>query len=173
MKAPRITLASIGMAILILAIDFAIVRAAFLNDGPDTWPFFALLLLPMINVLLIKLYRLRRRARRTAGALGFTIAGSAGTITLFLAGLIAPGTILNLFRAIYRPIALASIRGLTRLLGNAAMQSWPMELTRALAFEILLPIAMFCAPLLIVAVLGGWLARRAGSGRPIAAARIG
>lgn len=173
MKGPRITLASIGIVILILAIDFAIVRAALLNNGPDPWPIFALGLLPMLDVLLVSLYRLRQRAQRTAGAIGFTIVGSAGTITLFATGLIAPEPVLELISAICRPVARTSVRELTRLLGNAAIQSRPMELTLVIAFEILLPVALFCAPPLIIAVLGGQLARRARAGRPMEVATIG
>jgi hypothetical protein len=164
MKAPRITLASIGMAILILAIDFAIVRAAFLSAGPEVWPFFALSSLLMIDVLLINHYRLRRRARRTAGA--------AGTIALFVACLIAPGRASDLVHAICRSVGLAGYRGLIRLLRYSTMQSRPMVLATVIVFEILLPVALFSAPPLIVAAIVGRLARRinwtgANSGVPV------
>ena len=173
MTLPRLSLATIGFAISVLAIDLAVIREAFRGPDLEGWTFFALLLLPMLDALLIALYRLRRRGRRTAGAVGFFGAGSVATLVVFVAGLGAPETALGLLRSVGRPIALASINGLTRLLGNAAMQHWGMQLTVGVAFEVLFPIAFFCALPLLVALLGGWLGRCLRPVPSIASAGLG
>ena len=95
MKSSGISVAAIGFAILVIAIDFAVIRAAFLSPGsegwepgsPPTarhagraqflspgahgWAVFAFFLLPMIDALLIGVYRLRRRGDHTAGTVGY------------------------------------------------------------------------------------------------------
>ena len=47
-------------------------------------------------------------------------------------------------RAIGRPITMGTMNGMTRYLGNAAMQSTIMQLTLGIAFEVLFPMAFFC-----------------------------
>ena len=160
MTFPRFSLASIGFAILVLAIDFAVIRVEFSGYGSGEWGILALLSLPMLDAVLIAMYRLRRRANRTIGAMGFFITGTTATLVVFVSSLIAPETAFGMLRAIGRPIALASMNGLTRLFGNAAMQQWSMQLTLGIAFELLFPMAFFCLPPLLVALLGGWLAPR-------------
>lgn len=123
MKFPRFSLASIGFLILVLAIDFAVIRIAFRSPSFEGCATFALLLLPMFDALMIALYRLRRPERRSARSIGFFIAGTVAIFVVFVSCLVAPDTALGLLRAIGRPIALASLNGLTRLFGNAAMQS--------------------------------------------------
>jgi hypothetical protein len=164
MKFPRFTLGSIGFAILVLGVDFAVIRLAFRNPAFDGWETFALLLLPMFDILMIALYRLRRPGRRSTRAIGFLLAGTLATLVVFVACLVAPETALGMLRAIGRPIAEGSVNGLTRLLGNAAMQSWGTQLTLGVAFELLFPLAFFCLPPLLFALLGGWLTRRISAG---------
>ena len=142
MKASRLSVAAIGFAILVIAIDFAVIRAAFLSSmsegwgepgvrllphmladpifgpGPKGWAVFAFFLLPMIDALLIGVYRLRRRGDRTAGTVGFVIAGSAATLAVFTSCLISPGTAIGMVTPISRPIALASFHALARLFGE-------------------------------------------------------
>ena len=141
MKAPKLTVAAIGFAILVIAMDFAVIRAAFLagpgwgepgarllphmlanpifGPGPKGWAVFAFFLLPMIDALLIGVYRLRRRGDHTAGTLGYVIAGSVATLAVFTSCLISPGTAIGLSMPISRRIALASFQGLARLSGNS------------------------------------------------------
>src|SRR5277367_5508105 len=104
MKASRLSVAAIGFAILVIAIDFAVILAAFLSPGPKGWgepgvrllphmladpifgpgprgwAVFAFFLLPMIDALLIGVYRLRLRGDHTAGTLGYVVAGSVATL---------------------------------------------------------------------------------------------
>jgi hypothetical protein len=159
-KLPRFSLASIGFLILVLAIDFAVIRIAFRDPSFESWATFAFLLLPMLDALLIALYRLRRPVRRSTRAIGFFIAGAVATLVVFVSCLVAPDVALRMLRAVGRPIALASTNGLTRLFGNAAMQSWGAQLTLGVAFELVFPIAFFCFPPLLVALLGRWVAPR-------------
>src|SRR5438552_4185113 len=106
MKSSGISVAAIGFAILVIAIDFAVSRAAFLSPGSggwaepgrpllpgmlaarflslgrEGWAVFAFFLLPMIDALLIGVYRLRRRGDQTAETAGFVIAGSVATLAV-------------------------------------------------------------------------------------------
>jgi len=159
-KLPRFTLASIVFLVLILAIDFGIIRAAFRSLRFEDWSITALWLLPMIDALLIGLYRLRRRERRTGRALGFLVAGSAATAATFVSSCVAPEAFLGMLRAVGRPIFEATSNGLTRWMGNAAMQTTAVQLLLGISFELLVPIAFFCGPALVAALLGGWLAGR-------------
>jgi hypothetical protein len=173
MKFPRFSLASIGFVILVLAIDFAVIRVAFRSFVLEGWATFAFLLLPMLDAILVALYRLRQRGRRTFGAIGFLVTGTVATLAVFVSCVIAPEMAIDMLRAIGRPIAMTSINGLTRLFGNAVMQQWGMQLTLGVVFEILLPMAFFCSPPLLIAILGGWLTPRLGPGQRIASARLG
>src|SRR5436309_719933 len=113
MKTSGLSVAAIGFAILVIAIDFAVIRAAFLIPGsggwaepgrpllpgmlaarllrpsPEGWAVFAFYLLPMIDALLIGVYRLRRRGDHTARTFGYVIAGSVATLAVFTSCLIS------------------------------------------------------------------------------------
>jgi hypothetical protein len=112
-----------------------------------------------INALLIGAYRLRRRGVHTAGTVGFVIAGSAATSAVFTSCLISPGTAIGMLTPISRPIALASFHALARLFGNAAWPNHGLEWTYVVIFAVLIPIAFFCIPPLLVAIIGGRVAR--------------
>jgi hypothetical protein len=160
MKLPRVSLVSIEFVIVVLAVNFGIMRALYDSSAEGGWALSAFLLLPMINILIIGLFRLLRRDRRTPRAIGFLTVGSAASLAVFTSCVAAPGTMFDALRAIGRPIALGTMNGMTRYLGNAAMQSTIMQLTLGIAFEVLFPMAFFCLPPLVAAVSGGWLAHR-------------
>jgi hypothetical protein len=160
LKFPRFSLATIAFAILIVAADLAIVRHVFFSQRLTNLVIFALLLLPMLNVMMIGLYGLRLRERRTARAVGFLIGGSAMTFVIFAFGQIAPDRAGDLLRFVGRPIAGGIIQALTRLVGSAAMQSNAMQLTVGITFEILLPVGLVCLPSIFAALVCGWLASR-------------
>jgi hypothetical protein len=169
MKFPRFSLAAIGFAILVIAVDFAVIRSAFRNNvNFEGWAIFAFLLLPMLDALMFALYRLRRPGRRSARAIGFFVSGTVATLVVFVSCLIAPDSALGMLRAVGRPIALASLSGLTRLFGSAALRSWAAQLTLGVTFELVLPLAFFCLPPLFFALVGGWVATRLGPARRIA-----
>ena len=173
MKLPRFSLSTIGFVILLLAIDFAVIRAAFRSVNVVGWTVFALFLLPMFDAVLIALYRLRRRECRTAQATGFLISGIAATTVVFAFGVAAPDTALNMLGAVGRPIYTASVNQLTRIFGDALMQGTGAQLTLGVTFELLLPAAFYCLPPLFVAIFGGWLAPRLGLPQRIERAGIG
>jgi hypothetical protein len=201
MKAWKLSVAAIGFAILVVAIDFAVIRAAFrgagwgepgvrilphslanpiFGPGPKGWAVFAFFLLPMIDALLIGVYRLRRRGDHTAGTLGYVIAGSVATLVVFTACLISPGTAIGLSMPISRRIALASFQGLLRLSGNTpspnVAMTWPLlslEWTYVVIFAVLVPIAIFCILPLLAAIIGGRVGRHFGPSRPTMGAGLG
>jgi hypothetical protein len=164
MKLPRVSLVSIEFVIVVLAVNFGVMRALYdsvpgsLTDGG--WALAGFLLLPMIDLLLIGLFRLRRRDRRTPRAIGILIVGSAASLAVFTSCVVAPETMYDALRAIGSPIARGTVNGMTRYLGNAAIQSAMMQLTLGIAFEVLFPMAFFCLPPLLAALSGGWLAHR-------------
>jgi hypothetical protein len=127
----------------------------------------------MIDALLICVYRLRRRGDDTPGTVGYVIAGSVAMLAVFRSWLIAPGTAIGMLTPISGRIALASIHGLARLFGNPWLQSRAMEWTYAVIFAVLLPIPFFCILPLLVAVIGGRVARHFGPSQPTIRAGFG
>ena len=121
----------------------------------------------MINALLIGVYRLRRRGDHTAGTVGYVAAGSVATLAVFTSCLISPGTAIGMLTPMSRRIALACFYGLARLFGISVLPApnvpgWPnraLEWTYVVIFAVLIPIAFFCIPPLLVAVIGGRVAR--------------
>jgi hypothetical protein len=158
MKCPRFSLGAIGFAILVLAINFAVVREALSGGGSNELEILVLLLLPMIDTLLMALYRLRRLERRTTKAVAFLIGGTVTTLVVLVSCAVAPEAAFGVLRAIDRPIAFGFINGLTRIFGNAAMQHWAIQLTVGITFELLFPIALVSFPPLVIALLGRCLA---------------
>lgn len=186
----RLSVAAIGFAILVIAIDFAVIRAAFLSAGPvgwergllpnmlgnqflsprvPGWAVFAYFLLPMIDALLIGVYRLRRRGDHV----GYVIAGSVATLAVFTSCVSSPATAIGMLTPLSRRIALASVHALAPLFGNAWLQSRAMEWTYVVIFAILFPMAFFCILPLLAAVIGGWVARHFGPSQPTMEAGYG
>ena len=176
MKKPAgLSVGAMGFSILVIALDFAVIRAACLGPGPelpvhlvdrllgrgsDGWVVFAFFLLPMINALLFGADRLRRGGDHTAGTVGYVAAGSVATLAVFTSCLIAPGTAIGLITPISRPIAWAGFRGLARLFGSEAWPNLALEWTYAVSFAALIPSALVCIPPLLVGLIGGWVARQ-------------
>jgi hypothetical protein len=190
MKKPAgLSVGAIGFAILVIALDFAVIRAACLGPRPERpvhlydrllgrgsggWAVFAFFLLPMINALLIGACRLRRRGDHTAGTVGYVAAGSVATLAVFTSCLIAPGTAIGMITPISRPIALAVFRGLARLFGSEAWPNLALEWTYAVIFAALIPSALLGIPPLLVGVIGGRVARHfdaAGTSRAASTSR--
>src|SRR5262249_28098405 len=67
---------------------------------------------------------------------------------------------------ISRRIALAIVYGLAPLFGKVWLQSRAMEWTYVVILAILIPMAFFCILPLLVAVIGGWVARHFGPSQP-------
>jgi hypothetical protein len=184
-KPAGLSVGTIGFSILVIALDFAVIRAACLGPRPELpvhlvdrllgrgageWAVFAFFLLPMIDALLIGAYRLRRRGDHTAGTVGYVAAGFVATLAVFTSCLIAPGTAIGMITPISRPIALAGFRGLERLFGSAAWPNPALEWTNAVIVAALLPSALFCIPPLLVGLAGGRVARHLDAARASRAA---
>jgi hypothetical protein len=186
-----LSVGAIGFAILVIALDFAVVRATCLSPTPqertttgapllpgmlagrllgrrpDGWAVFVFFLLPMINALLIGVFRLRRGDHAT-GTVSYIAAGSVATLAVFTSCLIWPGTAIAMLTPMSRRIALVCFFGLARLFGISMLlpdpnvPGWPalaLEWTYTVIFAVLIPIAFFCIPPLLVAVIGGRVAR--------------
>lgn len=169
MRLPRPSLAVIMLVVVVIAVDLAAVRAVVLKHlaappahGDATT--FALLLLPMIDVLLVALYRLGRRARRTSGALSFFVAGTVATVGAFVASVAAPRTGTEVHRVVARAIFLTSDPYLVRLLGPAAFQDEAVYWTFLLVFVYFVPSLLFSLPPLIISWAACALARPTGRG---------
>jgi hypothetical protein len=190
-KVSGLSVGAIGFAILVIALDFAVIRAACLSPrqeesataaapllpgmlagrllrrGPDGRAVFAFFLMPMINAVLIGVYRLRRRGDRTAGTVGSVIAGFAATLAVFISCLISPEAAIGMITPISRRIALASFHGLAWLCGIRVLPApnvpggpaLALEWIYVVIFAVLIPIAFFCMLPLVAAVIGGWVAR--------------
>jgi hypothetical protein len=130
MKSSGISVAAIGFGILVITIDLATIRAAFLPSTEELarlglpvlelpgalparflipesngWAVFAFFSLPMIDALLIGVYRLRRRGDHTAGTVGYVIAGSVATLAVFASCLFSPRTAIGMVTTMSRRIA--------------------------------------------------------------------
>jgi hypothetical protein len=140
--------------------------ARFLRPEREPWAVFAFYFRPLINALLIGGCCVLRRERWTARSVGYVIAGSVATLAVFTSCLIAPGTAISMLTPISRPIALASLQGRAQLFG-AALPNLALESTYAVIFAVLIPIAFFCTPPLLVAVTGAWIARHFGPSQPL------
>jgi hypothetical protein len=190
-KVAGLSVGGIGFAILVIALDFAVVRAACLSPtpqervttgapllpgmlagrllkrGPDGWAVFAFFLLPMINAILIGVHRLRRRGDHTAGTVGYVAAGSVATLAVFTSCLIWPETAIGMVTPMSRRIALACLYGTARVFGIIVLpapyvpgwQARALEWAYMVIFAVLIPFAFFCIPPLLVAVIGGRVAR--------------
>ncbi len=124
-----------------------------------------LFLLPMIDALSIGLYRLWRRQQRTAGTVGFLIAGSVATAVVFGSCATASETVYRTLMTIYVPLAIATENTITRYLGNVMMQTVAGQLLDAVTIELLIPMAIYSTPPLLAAICGGWLAQRVSTNR--------
>ena len=193
-KACGLSVRAIGFAILIIGLDFAVIRDACLIRKPGEpgntvplrpgmvsgrliqpsavrIPMGGLRLLPSSDdqCPLDRRLRLPRRGAYTAATVGFVIVGSAATCAVFTSCLIWPEAAIGMVWPISRPIAVASFNALARLSGHGELlYRGPLEFTfgvRALEwtyvviFAVLIPIAFFCIPPLLVAVIGGRIAR--------------
>jgi hypothetical protein len=159
MKVPRVTVATAGFAVMVIAINLGVARLALpdLAIGALDWATGdAFLLLPMIDVVLIALYRLRRRECRTRRAVGFVAVGAVATCLTFAIGQLAPETTTELLEAVCTPIEYA----LVLLSRDVAMENPSVRWMIANGYEYLLPMALFNVPPLLAALLGGWVARR-------------
>ncbi len=195
MKATGLSVAAITFAILVIAIDSAVIRAAFLgphnslepgrpllpsmfggnflDPKQKVWAVFAYYLLPMIDALLIGVYRLRRRGGHTARTVGYIIAGSAATLAVLALCLFSTETVIGMVGPVSRRIALAIVYGLEPLFGKPWLLSRAMEWTYIILYANLFPIAFFCIPPLLVAVIGGRVARHFRPGQPTMGAGFG
>lgn len=168
MKRPRIKLIGIGFLVLLLGVDFAILRGmswadpAAESSSPEVAAF---LLLPMINVLAVVLYRLRKPERRTARATGFVLGGGIATAAMFLALWVDAGPWIDALRSLMAPVFDITLATLARTLGNAAVQTMAARVLLTIVFELLLPFAFFALPPLAAGLLAGQIARRLANAR--------
>lgn len=172
MRLPRSTLASIGFAVVLVAVNLASVRAAVMTelgdtDDVDMSGFAAFLVLPMIDALMIVAYRLRKPARQTARAVGFLAGGGLATVAMLAWILHLPmENAFEMLDTIAEPIDQAVYAVLAGLLGNWATGGIAEEIVDILFIEILVPVVAVSLPPLLAGLVTGWAARRVGPSWP-------
>ena len=154
---PRFTLATLSVLVAVLAVDFGLIRQlAVPNVG--FWMTFAIGFLPMINALALGLPK-TLRDRKARFAFGFEVAGWSATAAYLVACAIAPGAVMGWLRgfaqAILAAADLALGSGRTEHLLSSSF-AW------GAAIEILLVVAFFSLPPMVVALSGGAITRRFG-----------
>ena len=163
MSRVRIPIAGLMAAVMIVAVDAAIVRSMILaNSYVPTSPtttmglvVFAMGVLPMASLLIfVALIRLPKLARVEADAtsfVGFEVVGWATVFLFVVASAVSPPAVANYVNTVAWPIG--------RVLAPMVVRSPEWLIT---AVEFVLIVAIFFLPELAIAMLGGWLARRAG-----------
>ncbi len=163
MKVPRVTLATASLVVLILAVDFGLMRQfGWLDDRPfDDWTFIAPGFLVMGNILALGLYRLRRPERRGPFAVGFLAVGWAATLAYLAACAVDPGGMVNRFERFDEGVL---VRGLDLFLGlgRDGTVRWRNDEGKwaGIADDLGVLSLFFSAPPLVAAVVGGLVARR-------------
>ena len=168
MRVPRVSVATVGFAVMVIAIDLAIIKSAWaeaFNPNSKSWILTGLLFLPVIDVLLMGLFRLRHRQGQTSGAVGFVVAGSVATGLLFASALLAPWMVfVTLWRTLVGPVENLVEGHLIEVVGDALAWSALVRWKISCGIELLLEMAVMSTPPLIIALLGGWVARRPWAG---------
>ena len=158
MKFPRPSIASIGFITLVLGLNFGLLRAIFSGNGKGLALLPAFWLTPMVDTLLIALFRLRKPDRRTRGALGFFVTGTVATLGVYAYFLLSigdarVGVVMDLLiELVLKPIL--------QFAGPTALNNFAGQLVFGILSDILLPTVILSIPPLLVALLGRSLARR-------------
>jgi hypothetical protein len=150
MRYPRITLGTAASAVLVCALDFAIIRASLFSPSNPRAAILGILSLPMLDLLLVAGYRLRTRERRTPRAVGFLASGLLATALVFAVTLLAWDAVMGTFVRLYEPIM--------RRMDCAP--SAVVQLALDFTFQLFIPIAFFCTLPLVASLLGGWMTHR-------------
>jgi hypothetical protein len=164
MKVPRVTVATVGFAVAVIAINLAVVKGAWaeaFDPNSESWLLTASFFLPMIDVLLMSLFRLRRRERRTPGPVGFVAAGSVATGLLFASALLAPWTVSHtLWRLMVMPMENFIEDQFIQIIADTLMWGTFARWKVSCGIELLLEMAALSMPPLLIALLGGRVASR-------------
>jgi hypothetical protein len=136
---PRFSIGLLMMVVLLVGADFAAVRALWDSPGPGVAV--ALATLPTVNLLLVVLPRLRRRAARPFWA-GFEVAGWAAVIAAAILGW-------SHEQEFFAPIEWVD-------------QSipFPRGWTANIAIVVAFVVVFYTIPLALAAAAGGWLSSR-------------
>ena len=158
-RRPRFTLASASILVAILAVDFGLIRH-LLVAGPSFWTTFAIGFLPMANALVLGLPGLLgTRHRRGPFLIGFEVAGGLATAAYLAACAVDPvammGRLESFVRAAFAALDLA-------FGGGRAQQLFSTSAYAGMAAEVVLVVAFFNLPPLVVALSGGAITRRFG-----------
>jgi hypothetical protein len=145
MIVPRVRIGWLMVAVAIVAIEFALIRA--LSDLDPSGVFWVFGALPMANVLIVGLLIARQRPRRRPFLLGFEVFGalalSVGVLLSFIPG--RPGPILSYLQLVSKPLI-------------PVVESYSPPAQAAL--ELFVCILVFAGPQLVFALSGGFLSRR-------------
>jgi hypothetical protein len=154
MRPPRFSIAVLMGAVLIAALDALLVRALIDDQTGEAADVAIIGLLPMVTILLVGLLLMARRGMRRAGdrpsLVGFEVSGWAVMLLFAGASLLWSESIMAYVVEVLSP--------LIWLLGDtSSLERYPVLAT---ALEVGGAAMALTAPQLLLALLGGWRARR-------------
>jgi hypothetical protein len=162
MGRPRLSIAVLMLAVMILAADCAVVRSALttFRHSPSL-PVFLIGAVPVADALTVGLLFLGSRLRRHGVVhpflTGFVASGLAAMLLYALTFLVAPEAVMAAARELVRP----AFDSLKRL-GVPSDDRTPAGLVVGYLAEVGSILTVFSLPQLLGAAAGGWVARRLG-----------
>jgi hypothetical protein len=158
-RRPRFTLASASILVAVLAFDFGLIR--YLAVTPSShWHLLGVGFLPIANALVLGLPGLfRGRGRRGPFLVGFEVAGWLATMAYFAASVVDPRAmelrLQSFIEAVFAALDFA-------LGGGRALRYLTSSVYASVGTEIVLVVAFFTLPPLLVALFGGAITRQLG-----------
>jgi hypothetical protein len=137
----RFSIALLMAVVFFVAADFAIVRAFWDSRGPQAA--IAVITLPMINLLLLFLPKLKRGGDARPFWLGFEVVGWSIVLLFVLVGWF--------FEEVFFAPAVYSI---------SLLDPFPENVALNVAFEISFAVPFYTIPQVLAASVGGWLSAR-------------
>jgi hypothetical protein len=166
MRVPRLSIAWLMLAVIVLAADCALLRAALTAfGGSASIPVFLIGAVPVADALAVGLLliglRLRRDGRAGPFLCGFVAAGMAAALLYALAFILGPEAVMAAARELLRPVF--DVLSRASLPWNDRIPVGVGQVV-GIAIEVGAIFLVFSTPQLLLAVLGGWAARRLGIG---------
>ncbi len=158
-RRPRVTLATISLLIAVLAVDFALIRQVVAYDV-SVWTTIGIGFLPMANALVLGLPRtLGSRGRRGPFLVGFEVAGWLATIAYLAACAVDPQAMMGRLVSFAEAVTAA----FDLVLGSGrAQRLFTNSLYVGVTAEVVMVVAFFTLPPLLLALFGGAITRQFG-----------
>jgi hypothetical protein len=163
MKPPRLSLAAVVFLVCLLAVNFGIIRAFLVDHGEGQASTTFLMLLPVINVLLVLLFRIRKKARRTPASVGFLLTSMVVTALLAFVYTQYWDPTVELLSWILVPAINKVERLLTRLVGkyDGSNPNQYLRYVIFLCFELVIPAILLSSPPVLLGLSAARFAKKA------------